>query len=42
MITKSQYLIDSIYKKFKNYKSKEIDLKKENLEKFIISLFKEN
>tara|TARA_B100000886_G_scaffold287716_1_gene212480 strand:+ start:154 stop:282 length:129 start_codon:yes stop_codon:yes gene_type:complete len=42
MITKSQYLIDSIYKKFKNYKAREIYLKKENLEKFIISLFKEN
>ena len=42
MITKSQYLIDSIYKKLKNYKAKEIYLKKENLEKFIISLFKEN
>ena len=42
MITNSQYLIDSIYKKLKNYKAREIHLKKENLEKFIISLFKEN
>ena len=42
MNTYSQYLIDSIYKKLKNYKAKEIILKKESLNKFISSLFKEN
>jgi len=37
----SEYFIDLIFKKLKNYKSKEISLKKENLKKFISSLFKE-
>ena len=41
MSPKSKYLIDLIFKKLKNYKAKEIDLKKENLKKFIFSLFKE-
>ena len=35
-------LIDLIFKKLKNYKSKKIFLEKENLNKFIFSLFKEN
>ena len=42
MTPKSEYLIDLIFKKLINYKSKKILLKKENLEKFIFSLFKEN
>ena len=42
MTTKSEYLIDLIFKKLKNYKSKEIYLEKNNLKKFIFSLFKEN
>ena len=35
-------LLDSIFKKLKDYKSKEISLEKDNLQKFIFSLFKEN
>ena len=42
MNAKSEYLIDLIFKKLKNYKSKKIFLKKENFKKFIFSLFKEN
>ena len=38
----SEYLVDKIFKKLKGYKAKEIFLKKENLNKFIFSLFKEN
>ena len=41
MTQKSEYLVDLIFIKLKSYKSKEIFLKKENLKKFIISLFKE-
>ena len=33
-------LVDSIFKKLKNYKSKEIYLEKEYLKKFIYSLLK--
>tara|TARA_B100000401_G_C52527270_1_gene587356 strand:+ start:53 stop:181 length:129 start_codon:yes stop_codon:yes gene_type:complete len=42
MNPKSEYLIDLIFKKFKNYKFKEIFLEKDNLKKFISSLLKEN
>ena len=42
MNPKSEYLVDLIFKKFKNYKAKEIFLEKENLKKFVFSLFKEN
>ena len=42
MHTRSDYLIDLIFKKLKNYKNKEIFLEKKNLKKFIFSLFKEN
>tara|TARA_B100000073_G_C23391888_1_gene435485 strand:- start:273 stop:401 length:129 start_codon:yes stop_codon:yes gene_type:complete len=42
MNLKSEYLVDLIYNKLKNYKTREIVLEKENLEKFIFSLFKEN
>jgi len=42
MSPKSEYLIKLIFKKLKNYKSKEIILEEENLYKFISSLYKEN
>ena len=42
MSPKSKNLINLIFKKLKNYKAKEIILEKENLYKFISSLFKEN
>ena len=42
MNPKSEHLVDSIFKKLKNYKSKEIFLEKDNFQKFISSLFKEN
>jgi len=42
MNKESENLINSIFKKLKKYKAKPIFLEKENLEKFIFSLFKEN
>ena len=42
MNPKSEQLVDSIFKKLKTYKGKKIFLKKENLNKFILSLFKGN
>jgi len=42
MTPKSEHLVDLIYKKLKTYKNKKIFLDKENLDKFIFSLFKEN
>ena len=42
MNQKSDYLIDLIFKKLKNYKSKKIFLKKDNFKNYILSLFKEN
>ena len=42
MNTKLEYLADLIFKKLKEYKTKEISLEKENLKKFIFSLFEEN
>ena len=42
MSLKSKYLVDLIFKKLKNYKTKEIFLEKENLDKFISSLLNEN
>ena len=42
MTPKTEYIVDLIFKKLKNYKNKEIFLEKENLNKFILSLFKEN
>ena len=42
MKTKSEYLVELIFKKLKKYKPKEIYLEKENLKKYIFSLFKEN
>ena len=41
MNPKSEHLVDLIFKKLKSYKNKKIFLEKENLNKFIISLFKE-
>ena len=38
----SDYLVDKIFKKLKEYKTKKIFLERENLKKFIFSLFKEN
>tara|TARA_B100000242_G_scaffold136347_1_gene96851 strand:+ start:2931 stop:3059 length:129 start_codon:yes stop_codon:yes gene_type:complete len=42
MIPKSEFLVDLIFNKLKNYKNKEIYLEKEDLNKFIFSLLKEN
>ena len=41
MTKKTDFLIDLIFKKLKTYKNKKIFLEKENLNKFILSLFKE-
>ena len=41
MDPKLEHLVNLIFKKFKNYKNKEIILEKENLIKFILLLFKE-
>ena len=41
MNQKSEYLIDLIFKKLKNYKAKKIFLEKENFKNYILSLFKE-
>ena len=40
MTLKAEYLVESIFRKLKNYNSKKIFLKKEDLNKFISSLFK--
>ena len=42
MNSKSDYLIDLIYKKLRSYKNREIFLEKKILKKFISSLIKEN
>ena len=42
MTPKSEHLVDLIFKKLKTYKNKKILLEKENLNLFILSLFKEN
>ena len=42
MTPKSEHLVDLIFKKLKTYKNKKIFLEKENLEKFIFLLLKEN
>ena len=42
MSSKSENLIDLIFKKLKDYKAKEIFLEKEDLNKYISSLLKEN
>ena len=42
MTPKSEHLVNLIFKKLKTYKNKKIFLEKESLNKFIISLLKEN
>ena len=42
MTKKLEATVDLIFKKLKNYKRKEIFLEKENLKKFIFSLFNLN
>ena len=42
MSSKKDDIVDLIYKKLKNYNSKEINLEKEDLGKFIFTLFEEN
>ena len=42
MNQKTENLVDLIFKKLKTYKKKKIFLEKESLNKFIISLLKEN
>ena len=42
MNPKSDYLIDLIFKKLKNYKGKNISLEKEMFKKFIYLLLKDN
>ena len=42
MNSKSEYLIDLIFKKLKNHNAKEIILEKEDFKQFISSLFKED
>ena len=42
MTPTSEHLVDLIFKKLKTYKNKKISLEKESLNKFIISLLKEN
>jgi len=41
MTLKLEYLVNLIFKKLKNYKTKEIILEKDDLMKFILSLLKE-
>ena len=42
MTPKSKQLVDLIFKKLKTYKNKKIFLEKDNLNKFILTLLKEN
>ena len=42
MTPKSEHLVDLIFKKLITYKNKKIFLEKESLNKFILSLFKDN
>ena len=42
MTPKSEHFVDLIFKKLKTYKNKKIFLEKECLNKFILSLLKEN
>jgi len=42
MAPKSEQLVDLIFKKLKTYKDKKIYLNKEDFNKFILSLFKED
>jgi len=42
MTPKNEHFVDLIFNKLKTYKKKKIFLEKESLNKFIISLLKEN
>ena len=42
MTPKSEQIVNLIFKKLKTYKNKKIFLEKESLNKFILSLFKDN
>ena len=42
MTPKSKHLVDLIFKKLNTYNKKKIFLEKESLNKFVLSLFKEN
>ena len=42
MTSKSEKLVDLIFKKLKTYKNKKIFLEKESLKNFVLTLFKEN
>ena len=42
MTPKAEHLVDLIFRKLTTYNNKKIYLEKENLNKFILSLFKEN
>ena len=42
MTPKSEHLVDLIFKKLKTYKNKKIFLEKDSLNKFILSLLKDN
>ena len=42
MTPKSEQLVNLIFKKLKTYEKKKIFLEKESLNKFFVSLFKEN
>ena len=42
MKPKTEYLVNLIFKKLKSYKTKEIFLEKDNLQKFIFSLLNGN
>ena len=42
MTSKSEHLVDLIFNKLKDYKKKKLFLERENLNKFIPSLLKEN
>ena len=42
MTSKTEHFVDLIFKKLKNYKNKKIFLEKEDLDKFILSLLKDN
>ena len=42
MTSNSEHLVDLIFNKLKDYKKKKLFLERENLNKFILSLLKEN
>ena len=42
MTSKSEHIVDLIFNKLKDYKKKKLFLERENLNKFILSLLKEN